>query len=204
MPDGGGGAYHRMTRVRVWDEEAIQLIKDMWSAGAPASSIAEKTGRSRNAVLGKLFRLKVCGRDSVRPESKRLKEKSKEKPRAPPGRHRLNPRFQRSTPMPPKPRANREPRDYPNSVHLFDRVAGQCMFPIWADLPHPNVKDIMFCGDPTNTQEAIYCDRCRRVCYEPPEERKANVSRSNTAQTSIRRFNKGFRGRPGMGSEGGL
>ena len=45
-----------------WTEERVQLLTELWNAGHPAVEIAEKLDVSRNAVIGKLYRLELSKR----------------------------------------------------------------------------------------------------------------------------------------------
>ena len=54
-----------------WTESRVENLKAMWRAGMVASQIGERLGCSRNAVLGKLFRLKMLGRMDERERARR-------------------------------------------------------------------------------------------------------------------------------------
>ncbi len=46
-----------------WNDQKIQMLRDMWGNGFSASEIAKKLGGlTRNAVIGKAHRLKLSGR----------------------------------------------------------------------------------------------------------------------------------------------
>lgn len=46
-----------------WTDERVELLKKLWSEGLSASQIAAQLGGvSRNAVIGKVHRLKLSGR----------------------------------------------------------------------------------------------------------------------------------------------
>jgi GcrA cell cycle regulator len=46
-----------------WTDERVELLRKLWSEGLSASQIAAKLGGvSRNAVIGKVHRLKLSGR----------------------------------------------------------------------------------------------------------------------------------------------
>ncbi len=48
-----------------WNEQKIQMLKDMWGNGYSASEIAKRLGgMTRNAVIGKAHRLKLSSRPS--------------------------------------------------------------------------------------------------------------------------------------------
>lgn len=58
-----------------WTDERVELLKKLWSEGLSASQIAAQLGGvSRNAVIGKVHRLKLSGRGkttSAAPRSKK-------------------------------------------------------------------------------------------------------------------------------------
>ncbi len=46
-----------------WTDERVELLRKLWSEGLSASQIAAQLGGvSRNAVIGKVHRLKLSGR----------------------------------------------------------------------------------------------------------------------------------------------
>jgi GcrA cell cycle regulator len=46
-----------------WTDERVELLKKLWAEGLSASQIANQLGGvSRNAVIGKVHRLKLSGR----------------------------------------------------------------------------------------------------------------------------------------------
>ncbi len=46
-----------------WNEERVEKLKTWWAEGQTASQIADKLGNvSRNAVIGKVYRLGLSGR----------------------------------------------------------------------------------------------------------------------------------------------
>lgn len=54
-----------------WTDERVEMLRRLWSEGHSASQIAEKLGGvSRNAVIGKVHRLKLESRAKSAPEEK--------------------------------------------------------------------------------------------------------------------------------------
>ncbi|MBN9270850.1 MAG: GcrA cell cycle regulator, partial [Mesorhizobium sp.] len=46
-----------------WTDERVELLRKLWSEGLSASQVAAQLGGvSRNAVIGKVHRLKLSGR----------------------------------------------------------------------------------------------------------------------------------------------
>ena len=63
-----------------WTEERVELLKKLWAEGLSASQIAAQLGGvSRNAVIGKVHRLKLSGRARSTSSAPRAKKA----PRAP-------------------------------------------------------------------------------------------------------------------------
>lgn len=75
----------------VWSEEAIALLRKLWGDGLSASQIATKLGGglTRNAVIGKVHRLKIPPR---------------------PGTHVFSPKGPRPS-VPRKPKPSRPPKE---------------------------------------------------------------------------------------------
>jgi GcrA cell cycle regulator len=66
-----------MERLVNWTDERVELLKKLWSDGLSASQIAAQLGGvTRNAVIGKVHRLKLSGRakssSSGAPKTKRV------------------------------------------------------------------------------------------------------------------------------------
>jgi GcrA cell cycle regulator len=58
-----------------WTDERVEMLKKLWAEGLSASQIAAKLGGvSRNAVIGKVHRLKLSGRaKSTKPAAPRVR-----------------------------------------------------------------------------------------------------------------------------------
>lgn len=56
------GLRRMTTRPPSWDQQEIDLVKEMWEQGISANEIAKALpGRTRNSVIGKVNRLKLSG-----------------------------------------------------------------------------------------------------------------------------------------------
>lgn len=74
-----------------WTCERVELLKKLWSEGLSASQIAAQLGGvSRNAVIGKVHRLKLPGRGKTAPGSARTQK-------TPAGSSPSSPRTRRNT-----------------------------------------------------------------------------------------------------------
>ena len=58
-----------------WTEERVELLRKLWTDGLSASQIAAQMGGvSRNAVIGKVHRLKLSGRGKTTSSAPRVKK----------------------------------------------------------------------------------------------------------------------------------
>lgn len=59
----------------MWTDERVELLKKLWAEGLSASQIAAQLGSvSRNAVIGKVHRLKLSGRGKTTSSQPRVKK----------------------------------------------------------------------------------------------------------------------------------
>lgn len=142
------------TRPSPWTEAKVELLRSMHTDGKSAAEISMMLGDgiTRNAVIGKIHRLKMPAYGH-RPH-----------PRQPPApRHRMavRPRVRAASPGKPKPviipvvpLPRRDawlplPGTTPTTVenHKGD---GHCRWPV-GDEP------VLFCGEPTGGREHVYC-----------------------------------------------
>jgi GcrA cell cycle regulator len=95
-----------------WTEERVETLRQRHGAGVPFSAIGKELGCSRNAAMGKAFRLKLPGRQSVscrdpKPERKPRKRSGKNY-RDAPWKPKVVEQFAPTEPvdLPPEPPAN--------------------------------------------------------------------------------------------------
>lgn len=127
----------RNFRAPPWTPDMVAKLRELWPGELSCAFIAEEIGVTRNAVLGKSYRLGLPMRvgDGV---------KRKRKPRV----YKPRPRTRRSS-TPPKPLV--QPEGQP--VGLLDLKAGMCRYPMG---------DGMYCGEPT---EKTFCMWHAARCY---------------------------------------
>ncbi len=67
-----------------WTDERVELLRKLWAEGLSASQIAAQLGGvSRNAVIGKVHRLKLSSRGRAAPAQNRQKKPKPAGPKAP-------------------------------------------------------------------------------------------------------------------------
>lgn len=137
----------------VWDDSAIARLRELRSLGTPPAAIAEELGGiSRNAVIGKMFRLGMTAPSTVNSGSiaQRLgckRHAAKKKAGAEPT---LTPK--------PTPVAHIPRDDLPMPVakiSFAELDRDSCRFPVG----DPGQTGFGFCGDPT-IRGRPYCPTC--------------------------------------------
>lgn len=182
-----------------WTEERISLLKRLLSEGKPAREIATILGEgvTRNAVIGKINRMKIAARKKASAGSKTPEPKkptaSKKAPKVPsPPR---KPARSAATPPPPpppppaaellpKPEESREPVSPPlirepdvdedvdedvKGASLFG--SGGCKWPIG----HPGEEDFHFCGE-RRYGTLPYCKSHADEAYQMADRRRGRNS----------------------------
>jgi GcrA cell cycle regulator len=138
-----------------WLADRIDRLKALWTRGLTASEIGNELGVSRNAVIGKIHRLK--GYESAR------KPAGNKHARPPPAK-----------PKPPTP-APKQPRVVLNvpflNLTIDELKTGVCRY------PHGEASPYFFCGQPTREGSPYCALHCRITLqrYQPgapaPERR---------------------------------
>lgn len=163
-----------------WPLERVELLKKLWADGLTASQVAARLGDgiTRNAVIGKVHRLGLSGRQSV----SRSSTPRPRRPRQPshPGRPitpnmaamaaaaALKPEFR------PQPRSEPEPQpirlvDIPRTerVTILMLTDKTCRWP----LGDPGTEDFCFCGHAPRAG-VPYCDYHASLAYQPLHDRR--------------------------------
>lgn len=116
-----------------WTDESVEILTDRWVRGWSAAQIAVLLPFSRNAVIGKITRMKLTRQPGVRakpgPEVQ-VKPRVKVAPRPAPA-----PREPSSTPTAPASAG----------VTLYELTKTTCRWPSG----FPGDDNFLFCGDPT-------------------------------------------------------
>jgi GcrA cell cycle regulator len=145
----------------IWTRERTNLLKRYWAEGESASRIAFLLGGfdhcddgGRNAVIGKVHRLKLAGRETAA---------SSRSPRPTDDRIAWNKdkRMERK-PRPAEPQAPPKPIEPVSlDISITELRPGQCKWP-HGDGP------FLFCGH-TADASAAYCAFHKRIAYRPAE-----------------------------------
>jgi len=164
-----------------WTDERVELLRKLWAEGLSASQIAAQLGGvSRNAVIGKVHRLKLSSRGRAAPAQTRQK---KAKPSAPKA---AKPASAPPRPVPqsigatalkldydPEPAPRPAPRNddvvvpISRRLKLFELNDRTCKWPNG----DPLNEDFHFCGN-ASKESGPYCAYHARLAYQPVSERR--------------------------------
>jgi GcrA cell cycle regulator len=164
-----------------WTDERVETLRRLWAEGLSASQIAAQLGGvSRNAVIGKVHRLKLSSRGRATAAPARQKKPaaaSAAKPQARPapsrpsaqsiGANALQTQFNAE----PAPRQQLRPVDnvLPISRHLqlVQLNERTCKWPNG----DPLAEDFSFCGN-ESLENGPYCRFHARIAFQPASERR--------------------------------
>lgn len=166
-----------------WTDERVELLSKLWSEGLSASQIAAQLGGvSRNAVIGKVHRLKLSGRGRAAPAAAR--------PKKAPGSgsgsgQKSAPRATRTVTTTVGATALQAQFDVEPIARQVLRPAQNVVVPISRRLAlvelsertckwpngDPLAEDFSFCGNDTG-EGGPYCGYHSRVAYQPVSERR--------------------------------
>lgn len=159
------------TTHRLREDFVVKLLA-LWEKGMTGSEIAKELGTTRNAVMGKLHRLKAEGRVVARPKDmKKVAVADEEKPRQPkePKPKREKPTLitlpsttvQRGlTSKPVVPVVERVKR---GPVRFADLTRRACRYVINNGRP----ETYLFCGE-VSAPGLPYCEDHAKLCYRVP------------------------------------
>ncbi|MCP4072992.1 MAG: GcrA cell cycle regulator [Hyphomicrobiales bacterium] len=158
-----------------WTEERVTRLTKLWSEGLSASQVAaELGGVTRNAVIGKIHRLGLSGRDKPASKSGTRQKRTV--------RANGYSRVSRSTPRTAKSHGtenssrtsarNFEPvvdlvAPEPLRIKLVNLTESTCKWP----LGDPQEADFSFCGHSIKT-DTPYCEYHCKLAYQPITERR--------------------------------
>lgn len=139
---------------QAWTDDRVDRLKSLWNDGLSAAQVAKALGGvTRNAVIGKLHRLKLTGTRPATPRPRRATSPRRSRPPARLPRPRL-------APPPPAP--------------VVVTPEGPGLFRAFADLPPRSCKwpigdplgpDFSLCG--CATDGGPYCPGHHRAAHQP-------------------------------------
>ncbi|HHG89939.1 MAG TPA: GcrA cell cycle regulator [Devosia sp.] len=170
-----------------WTEERVSILTKLWMEGLSASQIASELGEgvTRNAVIGKVHRLKLSGRAKPASSSQRTRSATRLPRRAKPNgasssfkRRVVASRVIGATALKSAEADQENIRVTPNNVtELFIPVKERigllgltektCKWPIG----DPLLKDFHFCGRDSN-ENAPYCKFHSKRAYHTMDRKK--------------------------------
>lgn len=188
-----------------WTEERVEQLKSLWDRGFSCSMISVEMGVTRNAVIGKVTRLRLPKRMIIhRSQYKRAGRVIKEKvPRAKPkprssysylSVHSRAQRLVRSRLIMTELVALGEacdlpPYQSPFAATLVDLSADQCRFPVDAP-PWSTTSMQYFCGDRI-VKNCSYCEQHKRLAYRGPFRSIGEVASCVVENLEAQRRNNG-------------
>lgn len=168
-----------------WTDERVELLKSLWAEGLSASQIAAQLGGiSRNAVIGKVHRLKLSSRGRAAPSQPRPKKQARgpsgNRPAGRPagsartvsavvGATALQQQFEADADLLPPVIRSREEVVVPISrrLALTELTERTCKWPIG----DPLGEDFHFCGNESG-ESGPYCTYHAKLAFQPPSERR--------------------------------
>lgn len=135
-----------------WNDEAIERLRKLRAEGHSTSEIAKLFNVSKNAVIGKLYRLKTgAGHVPVVRVKRAYKAKPKPKPKQGADKwFKMEP--------PPAPKLHQPNTPFTRSVLELER--GQCKWP-------EGDRNFVFCGEP-QADGQVYCAAHTERAYNKP------------------------------------
>jgi GcrA cell cycle regulator len=178
-----------------WTDERVERLKSMWMDGRSASEIARELGGvSRNAVIGKVHRLGLSGRQGSRSKPAAAAKPGRkaaaraQKPAVParrPSHRNSGPALAlRADPEPfvENVAVTGEVIPMTRNLTLLELGPRTCRWPIG----DPQSPDFRFCGAPTESGQ-VYCSACSKKAYETRAERSRNPA-ANRGTRRLARF----------------
>lgn len=150
-----------------WNEERTTALKTLWLEGLSASQVARKLGGgvSRNAVIGKVHRMGLAGRD-VPTSPRALGGLSPRRPSKPRNTASALPKASARAPR-PAPIAP-APLDLPPLATILTLAEDTCRWPIG----DPQDESFGFCGRTCDPDKTYCAGHARRAFRQLPKARK--------------------------------
>lgn len=137
-----------------WTPERVALLKSRFEAGLSCRQIADDIGVSRNAVIGKLSRLRLTRKETDKETGEPPRPARKPAPK-------LQQRMLEEVYAAP-PATDDAPIHNGRHCSLFELSELKCRWPIST----PGAEDFCFCGN-TPVEGLPYCPGHTRLAYRP-------------------------------------
>jgi len=160
------------------DQETVDVILKMWADDCTGSQIARVLNMTRNAVMGKLARLRAQGlikyRDPGQCKNASKEERAMRRTHVPPGM-----KTKKDKPLPPLPPMI----DGARPLRLMELTPDSCRFII---NDSNKASDFMFCGRPKKGKS--YCADHHALCYTAatPRRERGKVFRLNPRYSEVK------------------
>ena len=167
-----------------WTDERVDLLRKLWTEGLSASQIAaELGGVTRNAVIGKIHRLGLSGRNKGTAAGAPRRKAAT--PRASSGakaKSAGNAKNGAASPASPRPAAELPDIEKPNllMLDLLQLTEQTCKFPVG----DPQESDFGFCGVKVRDGDP-YCEYHCRLAYQPAAERRQKSGNRSNAPKQL-------------------
>ena len=147
-----------------WTAEQIGTLKRLWANGHSASEIVSNLGGgvTRNAVIGKVHRLKLSARrPSVPTTSNQQRDSARaQRGHGNKGQPKVNAILAKAAALKAKPLPLAKPADVSAGIKLTDLDKGQCH---WID-GDPLTPEHSYCGEPVR-EGSSWCDHHHKRVY---------------------------------------
>ena len=167
----------------IWTDERVEMLRKLWADGLSASQIAAQLGGvSRNAVIGKVHRLKLSGRGRTTNAPARQKKPSQPATAKVPARQMTS---SRSAPSSIGATALQTQIDAEPHIRTISRSDDSVVVPISRNLQliqlnertckwpigDPLAENFHFCGNDC-AEAGPYCRYHARIAFQPASERR--------------------------------
>ena len=165
-----------------WTDERVELLRKLWLDGLSASRIATELagGVTRNAVIGKVHRLGLSGREKTAAivGTSRLRAKAQQPSSRPeiPSPHVPDLVVRGNTALAVQtqavPLVHRTSKDVvvslTENVTIMDLRDTMCRWPVG----DPTSSEFRYCGSKAPSGEGPYCTLHSRMAYQPVQDRR--------------------------------
>ena len=183
-----------------WTDEQDDIAIAMWTTGDSSQTIATRIGKTRNAVIGRMNRLRCFrGIGVVTPEehaahkakqmgkplsmipeeaTEETEEVIEEAPVEASDPEPIDQVFDQFAQVPaangigltPRPMRNLVDAPPEDGVRLLDATVGMCRYPLWADVSTMAIEQKRVCGGRTKGITS-WCEKHYAKVFEPPRTR---------------------------------